>query len=126
MNHSPGETKMGVAIAEAPTGPYVKHRENPVLDGGHEVCVWPHGNGIGCMLCNVGPQGNTLQYSDDGVHFRKIADTVPPHAPGPFRADNFVGGSGPGLTWGVSMEHHPRWPYLVRFECDLRMTGGAQ
>ncbi len=119
MNHSPQETRMGLAISPLPTGPYVKHRENPVLDSGHEVCVWPHGNGIGCLVSSVGPQGNTLQYSDDGVDFRKIADAVPPHAPGPFRADGFIEDRGPGMTWGVSMIHHPVWPYLVYFHCDL-------
>ena len=35
MNRKPNQTKMGLAIATAPTGPYVKHAENPVLDGGH-------------------------------------------------------------------------------------------
>ena len=120
MNHTPGETKMGVATARAPTGPYVKHCGNPVLDSGHEVCVWPHGHGVGCMVCNVGSQGNTLQHSDDGIHFRKIVDTVPPKAPGPFRADGFVDGEGPGVTWGISMEPSPSWPYLVRFDCYLR------
>jgi hypothetical protein len=120
MHHTSGETKMGLAIADAPTGPYVKYGKNPVLDSGHEVCVWPHGGGVGCLVCNVGPQGNTLQYSQDGVHFRRITDTVPPKAPGPFRADRFVDGAGPGITWGVSMENHPRWPYLVRFDCSLK------
>lgn len=126
MNHTPGETKMGLAIAKAPMGPYEKHAGNPVLGGGHEVCVWPHGHGVGCLVCNVGPQGNTLQYSDDGVHFRKIADTVPPKAPGPFRADGFMDGAGPGVTWGISMESHPAWPYLVRFDCDLKATDVAK
>ena len=120
MNHSPAETRMGLAIAGAPTGPYEKHGDNPVLDSGHEICVWPHGPGVGCLVCSVGPQGNTLQYSDDGIHFRRILDTVPPNAPGPFRADGFVDGVGPGVTWGISMEHHAAWPYLVRFDCDLR------
>ena len=72
------------------------------------------------------PQANTLQYSDDGVHFRKIVDTVPPTAPGPYREDGFMGGTGSGITWGVSIELHPRWPYLVRFDCDLRATAGAE
>ena len=119
-NRTPSETKMGVAIAESPTGPYVKHSGNPVLDSGHEVCVWPHGGGVGCLVCNVGPQGNTLQYSEDGLHFRRVADTVPPKAPGPYREDNFVDGPGPGITWGLCMESHPKWPYLLRFDCDLR------
>lgn len=120
MGHMPGETKMGLAIAQAPAGPYVKHPANPVLDSGHEVCVWPHGNGVGCMVSNVGPQGNTLQYSDDGIHFQRAGDAVPPAAPGPLRADRFLDGCGPGITWGVAMKHHPAWPYLVRFDCDLR------
>lgn len=119
-NGTPRETKMGLAIADSPTGPYRKYPENPVLDSGHEICVWPHGTGVGCLVCNVGPQGNTIQYSDDGIHFRKIMDAVPPKAPGPYRADNFEDGSGPGISWGISMETHPENPYLVRFEGDLR------
>ncbi len=127
MHHTPGETKMGLAIAQSPTGPYVKHRENPVFDSGHEVCVWPHGNGVGCLVSNVGPQGKTLQYSDDGVHFRKIADAIPPQAPGPFRADGFVDGKGPGVTWGISMQAcQTKWPYLLRFDCNLRMNHDAE
>ena len=119
MNHTPGETKMGLAVAQVPTGPYIKHQDNPVIDSGHEVCVWPHGNGVGCMVCHVGPQGNTIQHSDDGLHFRKEWDAVPPSAPGPFRSDRFVDGVGPGVTWGISMKNHVAWPYLVRFDCDL-------
>lgn len=126
LNHTPGETKMGLAIASSPAGPYFKHRDNPVLDSGHEVCVWPHGQGVGCLVSNVGPQGATLQYSDDGIHFQRITDAVPPKAPGPFRADQFRDGNGPGITWGVSMKHHPRWPYLVRFDCDLGHTETAE
>ena len=89
MNRTPRETKMGLAIAHPLAGPYMKHAANPVLDSGHEVCVWPHGSGVGCMVSDTGPQGNTLQYSDDGVNFHKIADAVPPKAPGPFRGDRF-------------------------------------
>lgn len=119
MNHTPGETKMGLAVSKSPAGPYIKHQNNPVIDSGHEVCVWPHGKGVGCMVCHVGPQGNTIQHSHDGVHFRRVHDAVPPSAPGPFRADGFVDGLGPGVTWGISMQHHISWPYLVRFDCDL-------
>jgi beta-xylosidase len=120
MNHTPRETKMGLAIADLPDGPFIKHPDNPVLNSGHEVCVWPHATGVGCMVCNVGPQGNSLQYSEDGIHFNKIRDTIPPKAPGPFREDMFEEGSAPGITWGIAMKDHPAWPYLVRFDCDLR------
>jgi hypothetical protein len=126
MDRTPRETKMGLAIAPTPTGPYIKHSGNPVLDSGHEVCVWPHGKGVGCMICNVGPQGNTLQYSPDGIHFHKVIDAVPPQAPGPFRTDAFLDGAGPGVTWGIAMQQHPQWPYLVRFDCDLRHDETAE
>ena len=52
-NRSARETKMGLAIADTPTGPYVKNSSNPVLDRGHEVCVRPHGYGAGCLVRNV-------------------------------------------------------------------------
>ena len=115
----PSKTRMGVATATDPLGPWTKYEGNPVLDSGHEVCVWPHGTGIGCMVSNTGPQGNTLQYSDDGIEFFRMMDAVPPSAPGPFRADGFVDGAGPGVTWGISMEYDRQWPYLVRFDCNL-------
>jgi predicted GH43/DUF377 family glycosyl hydrolase len=112
-------TKMGLAVADSPLGPWQKHESNPVLNSGHEVCVWPHADGVGCLVSNTGPQANTLQYSLDGLHFQRIADTVPPKAPGPYREDNFVDGCGPGITWGLCMADHPEWPYLLRFDCDL-------
>ena len=124
FNRPPSPTKMGLAIATDPEGPYVKQPENPVLDSGHEVCVWPHGAGVGCLVCNIGPQGNTLQYSADGRSFETVADTVPPKAPGPFRPDLSPDAGpdqpGDGITWGLAMTAEPDWPHLVRFDCDLR------
>lgn len=124
MQRTPGQTRMGLAIAEAPEGPYVKCGHNPVLDSGHEVCVWPHGAGTGCLVAPVGPQGGTLQYGDDGIHFSRCADVTPPSAPGPFRPDlgganTPEDGAGPGITWGLCQQHGSPWPYLERFECDL-------
>lgn len=119
IDHTPGETKMGLAIAEKPEGPYVRVTDQPIVKGGHEVCCWPHGSGIAALFCNIGEAGNSLQYSEDGIHFEKVCDTNPPHAPGPFRADDFVNGVGPGISWGIAIAHHPNWPYLQRFECNL-------
>ncbi len=124
---TPGETKMGLAIAKSPTGPYIKYEDNPVLNGGHEVCVWPHGKGVGALVAPTGAQGNTLQYSQDGINFNKIKNTNVPGAPGPYRKDHYrdcSDGSGPGITWGlchtIKKENNHQRPYLVRFECDLR------
>lgn len=118
LGHSWRETKMGLAIADAPTGPYVKVTESPLVDGGHEVCVWPHGRGVAGLFCNVGPEGNTLRYAADGVRFRRVARAVPPKAPGPYREDNYQDGAGPGIRWGLCMRDAD-WPYLDRFDCHL-------
>jgi len=117
---TPGQTKMGLAIADNPLGPYHKHEENPVLDSGHEVCVWPQADGVAALVAPCGPQGSTLQYSSDGVRFEKCADIVPPSAPGPFRADGFRDDvPGPGITWGLCQDCSRDRPFLARFECDL-------
>ena len=116
---TPAETQMGLAIADSPKGPFQRHAENPVLDSGHEVCVWPHGPGVAALVCNTGPQGNTLQYSEDGVHFQKVLTCEPPKAPGPFREDQFREGGGAGIHWGISMVADPHWPYLIRFDTNL-------
>lgn len=121
---SPAETQMGLAIADSPTGPFRRHTENPVLDSGHEVCVWPHGSGVAALVCNTGPQGNTLQYGEDGVHFQKVLSCEPPKAPGPFREDQFREGRGPGIHWGISMVADSTWPYLVRFDTNLKSPLG--
>lgn len=118
---SPAETKMCLATARQPLGPYAKSADNPIIPSGHEVCVWPHGEGVGALLSPCGPEGNTVQYSADGLSFRRKGHIEPPRAPGPYRADHFRDGPGPGITWGLC--HDTRSadrPYLLRFECDLR------
>ena len=117
----PGQTKMGVAVADRPTGPFAKSELNPIINSGHEVCVWPHGTGVAALLAPVGPQGGTLQYSPDGLHFEIQSKVTPPQAPGPYREDHYRDAPGPGITWGLA--HDDRSydrPFLVRFDCDLR------
>ena len=98
---APNQTRMGLAIASRPEGPYTRHPGNPVLDSGHEVCVWPHGTGVGCIVAPCGPQGGTLQYSEDGLRFRRVRAIEPPRAPGPCREDRWQEGSAPGISWGL-------------------------
>jgi hypothetical protein len=117
---SPAETKMGVAIGEHPTGPYMESDLNPIIPSGHEVCVWPHGAGVAAMISSCGPEANTVQYSSDGLHFSRQASIVPPKAPGPYREDNFVDGHGSGITWGICHDVSKGRPFLLRFDCDLR------
>jgi len=116
IGRTPAQTKMGLAIADQPEGPYQRVPESPVVDGGHEVCVWPTDGGIASMHSKVGPQGNTLQFAADGRHFTKVADITPPMAPGPFRADHFENNADMQLTWGVCMREENGWPWLQRFD----------
>lgn len=120
---TPGQTVTCLALADAPTGPFVKY-PHPVIDSGHEVCVWPHGDGVAALISPTGPQGSTVQYSADGLHFDLLAQVKPPSAPGPFRADAYVQGAGPGIQWGICHDiSSAARPFLLRFACDLRSDG---
>ena len=116
----------GVAIGEDPAGPFVKSPLNPVLNSGHETCLWPYKAGIAALVSLDGPEKNTIQYAHDGVNFEvKALLQVPPIAPGPFVPDAFHdNGDGRGITWGLchinpdgggSMNES----ILARFDCDL-------
>ncbi len=121
LTQGPTWTKNGVAIADEPTGPYVKHEENPLIGGGHEVCVWPHRQGVAALVAPGGPEGRSIQYSPDGIHFVRQAGIDPPGAPGPYRTDGYADISyGEGITWGICIAKLKTWPYLMRFDCDLR------
>lgn len=114
------ETKMGVAIADKPEGPYVKSPLNPLIKSGHEVVVWPHGEGIAALVTWAGPDKDTIQYAPDGLHFSlKARVENPPRASGSYRPDAFDNTTnGQGITWGICLEPNPR-PHLQRFDCGL-------
>ncbi|MHC4330201.1 MAG: glycoside hydrolase family 117 protein [Planctomycetota bacterium] len=116
----------GVAIADHPTGPFTKSPLNPVLNSGHETCLWPYRDGIAALVSLDGPEKNTIQYAPDGVNFKvKALLQVPPIAPGPYIPDAFADNrDGRGITWGLchinpdgggSMNNS----ILARFDCDL-------
>ena len=117
---SPRETKMGIAIAEKPAGPYIKCKENPVIRAGHEVLVWPHGTGVAALISQGPP---AVWYSDDGIRFTmKAPVSNRPTAPGAWRPEAFTGAKvGSGITWGVSHKGGTKSspPWLVRYDCNL-------
>ncbi len=117
---SPARTKMGVAIARDPEGPYKKSKLNPLIKSGHEVLVAPWRSGVVALVGRTGPQKNTIQYAPDGLHFSvKSHIKNPPWAPGAYRPDAFTDtDDGRGFRWGICLEGG-KWPYLRRFECDL-------
>lgn len=115
--HTPRETKMGVAVAEHPTGPFTRlNAGRYVQDSGHEVLVWPYAGGVMSLASRTGPHGGTAQFAEDGLQFavvQRLEGTLP-KAPGAFRADlsgrpDYDG----GIEWGIAHEGRP--PYLVRF-----------
>ena len=121
QGRSPAETKMGVAIADEPAGPYIRYPRNPIVDSGHEVLIWPYGKGVATLIGWAGPQKNTLQYADDALHFVRCAGVRnPPVAPGAYRPDAFTDTkAGQGFHWGIAMKPKPR-PHLIRYEYSLR------
>jgi hypothetical protein len=128
-----GETRLpypdfstGVAIAEAPEGPFVKSALNPVLNSGHEVVVWPWKSGVAALVTANGPEKNTVQYAEDGLNFEVQSIVVmPPDAAGLYVPDAHSNTEdGQGFTWGLShVAQRPKdgrpWPHLIRFDTDF-------
>lgn len=121
LGKSPAETQMGLAIADHPQGPYVKHEANPVIPGNHEVLVWPQGTGVAAMIGTTGPKDitNTIQYAEDGIHFLKTHDVKNgPWAGGAYRPEAFTqSGTGDIPEWGVEIGKAKRkLPFIQRFD----------
>lgn len=120
LGKSPGQTQMGLAIAEKPQGPYVRHEANPVIKGNHEVLVWPQGSGVAAMIGTTGPKEitNSILYAEDGIHFSKT-HTVKngPWAGGAYRPEAFTqSGAGDIPLWGVEIGRAKgRLPFIQRF-----------
>jgi len=119
---SPSETQMGLAVADKPQGPYVRHPENPVIPGNHEVLVWPQGTGVAAMIGKVGPAEITksILYAADGIHFSKTHDVIKgPIGGGAYRPEAFTdSGTGQIPEWGVGIRNggRKRLPCIHRFD----------
>jgi len=114
INKSPAETKMGVAIGDSPTGPFVKHGEP--LHQGHEVMVWPQGAGVASLASAAGPR--MIYFAADGLHFQpRTLLKGGLGAPGAYRNDHFQNNAvGQGLTWGICHSTKSGDVYLRRFD----------
>lgn len=116
------QVKWGVAIADSPTGPYVKSEYNPITNTGHEVMVWPYKTGIAILQHQDGPEAKTIQYAADGFNFEikgKVNNI--PEAAGLFRAPLSDNNPHAGVTWGVGhqlkWDAGPKgWMYIYRFD----------
>ncbi|BDS05907.1 xylosidase [Oceaniferula spumae] len=119
------QTQLGLAIAEKPEGPYVKHPSNPIIPGNHEVLVWPEGDGVAALIGKVGPKAwvRSLVYSDDGIDFKKTHNVENvPHAAGAYRPEAFTeSGKGEQIKWGVHIGKKAKHlPFIQRFELETK------
>ncbi|GJM62612.1 glycoside hydrolase family 117 protein [Persicobacter diffluens] len=118
----------GLAIADDPMGPFVKHPQNPVITSGHETTLFPFKEGMAAMVIKDGNEHFTMQYAPDGVNF-DIASicSLMPTAAGPYVPDAFTDTKyGRGITWGIShLTNATTWSQnhaiLLRFDCDLSL-----
>ena len=127
LGKGPGQTQMGLAIADQPQGPYVRHTNNPVIPGNHEVLVWPQGKGVAALIGSTGPKEitNSVLYAEDGISFSKT-HSVPkgPWAGGAYRPEAFTqSGNGTMPEWGVEIGRSKtrkkgRLPFIGRFDIN--------
>jgi len=131
LGKGPGQTQMGLAIADQPQGPYVRHESNPVIPGNHEVLVWPHGTGVAAMIGTTGPKEitNSILYAEDGIHFSKTHKVANgPWAGGAYRPEAFTqNGKGAIPQWGVEIGRtkggkKAQLPFIQRF--DVKVNQG--
>ncbi|MDO6761789.1 family 43 glycosylhydrolase [Tamlana sp. 2_MG-2023] len=120
------EIKWGVAIADSPTGPYIKSEYNPITNTGHEVSVWPYQNGIAIIQHLDGPEKGTIQFAEDGLNFEiKGRATGVAEALGIAVSNSNGNHPGTGVTWGLA--HKYIWGnginggknYMERFDLDI-------
>ena len=129
MGGNPKVRAQGLAIAEHPFGPFIKHPLNPVINSGHETALFPFRDGIAALVSRHGLEHNTIQYAPDGVNFEIAAiSSLFPIAPGAYVPDAFSSeGNGRGITWGlchfrnIGLEEGKSHSILARFDCDLSL-----
>jgi hypothetical protein len=113
---------MGVAIADNPEGPYVKYENNPVVNGGHEVLVWPQGKGVATLIGKIGPEdvNKSIMYAEDGFNFKRthnFINTNIPLGPGAYRPEAFTdNNNGKFIKWGLQRVINKKGNYLERFD----------
>lgn len=126
----PSKIRMqGLAIADHPLGPFVKHPLNPVINSGHETTLFPFKEGVAAIVQRDGMEHNTIQYAEDWVNFEIASITeLLPIAAGPFIPDAFTNTKdGRGITWGISHftnaadDWSRNHSILTRFDCDLSL-----
>lgn len=113
----PRRTKMGVAKATHPAGPYQKH-DGPILDHSHEVSIWLKDGGV-ASLASI---SSSINFASDGINFSPIQQNLIniPTAPGLYRPHLENGNPAHEIPgWGISMKQSKGEAYLLRYEINI-------
>jgi len=121
----PRQTRMGLALAASPEGPFARAGAGPIQDSGHEVLVFPQGGAWWSLVSPHGPRGRSLRFSFDGLDFDQhllgLVEGPALRAPGLFRHE--LSGGEPPLPgqprWGLHMSGYGGEPGLQRFEFQI-------
>lgn len=112
----PSRTKMGVAYATDPEGPYEKHYA-PLLDKSHEVLVWYQDGGV----ASLASLDHSISIAQDGVNYKVVKTdlTKLPKAPGLYRPHLEDGNEALAVPgWGIAMKQTKGKAYLLRYELN--------
>ena len=109
LGDRPGDSQIGVAISEKPTGPYHKHPANPLFKG-HAFSAWVHRDGVAAL---GGDNNRTVLWSPDGVRFRKAGE-FDNKSTGLYCPENFGNGTNNrGVSWGSTWRERSRAMYIA-------------
>lgn len=112
----PKRTKMGVAYADQPEGPFKKHPE-PLIEKGHEVLIWNQKGGI----ASLASLSKSIHWANDGLNFSPIQENLTdiPMAPGLYRPHLENGNTSKEIPgWGIAMRQSKGEAHLLRYEIN--------
>lgn len=115
LKTSPKQTKMNVAFAKHPEGPFKKN-DGFALEGSHEVLIWKEKGGIAALAS----LNESINFAPDGIHFSTLVRDLEntPMAPGLYRPHLENGNPNTKIPgWGINMIRAKKGlTYLQRFE----------
>lgn len=112
----PKHTQMGVAMANQPEGPFIKH-VTPLIEKGHEVLIWNQNGGV----ASLASLSKSIHWAKDGLGFSPLAENLTsiPMAPGLYRPHLENGNKASQIPgWGICMRQSKGEAHLFRYEIN--------
>lgn len=115
------QTRVGVASADSPLGPFRRHPANPLFPG-HAFSAWVHRDGV-AALCGV--VSRKVLWSEDGIAFTAVGE-LENTSTGLYAPGNFTGrANNEGLAWGLEQYAEGATRGLGRIDVDMRVAPGG-